>query len=79
MQRCVQFVFDDPVYASDGYQFRVQLGCENARAGIASRSRHGFAAQRPVYMNITVGNDFGSLADHANNDKIGIACLDALA
>lgn len=51
---------------------------KNARISIASGARNGFAAQRRVNMDVTIGNHLGARVHHRHHHQIAATGIDLL-
>src|SRR5699024_8433306 len=71
--------FDDTVNARNGQELGIELGGEDTCVFVPLGAGHGFSPQGSVDMDVAIGDDFGPLADHANDDKIGSAGIDTLS
>ena len=79
MQVVGQVLFEIAVDARYGDQFRLHGVDEDARVGVAFRACQSPAAHGRINMNVSVGNEFRTLADDAGYDKVAVFRVNLLS
>ena len=71
-------LFADEVMAGDADQFGLEPAAKDAGLGVAAGPGQRPAAQRPIDVDVAVGDDLGAGADRGGDDQIGAAVQIAL-